>query len=306
MMKVCCTAWVFTAPRYNPPYEQAIQTIGELGFDGIELILYDPSDLESYWTPRKIDEIVRLYRSHNLTLTEFALYQNVVAGLPDLDASAKQRSLDYFEQGCKLARSLGAEIVNMVSQWPIGLRAPVPYPPSYFYVEAQGYEGFEPKLKMQLPKDFDWDAIWTNYVDSMRQASAIARSYDLKLALEGHANVIVSHTDSFLRLYDQVPEPTFGTTLDVAWQFIQREYIPWSIYKLKSRIFHVHVRDGDGLACYTLPVGSGILDWDGIVAALKDVGYDGYLSLEIGRYADPRRYAKQSLEYLREVIGRVG
>jgi len=305
-MKVCCTAWVFTAPRYNPPYEQAIQTIGELGFDGVELILHDPSDLETYWTPRKVDEICRLYRSFGLALPEFALYQNVVANLPDLDPSAKQRSLAYCEQGCKLARSLGPKIVNMVSQWPIGLKAPIPYPPSYFYVDVPGYDRFDPKLKMQLPEPFDWDTVWSNYVDSMRQAAAIARSYDLRFALEGHANVIVSHTDSFLRLFDQVPDPTFGTTLDVAWQFLQREYIPWSIYKLRSRIFHVHVRDGDGLAAYNLPIGAGILDWDGIVAALRDVGYDGYLSLEIGRYAEPRRYAKESLDYLRDVIARVG
>lgn len=303
-MKVGCTAWVFTAPRYNPPYEKAIQTIGELGFDGLELILYDPADLETYWTPRKIDEIIRQYRSYGLTLSEFALYQNVVAGLPSLDPTEKERSLGYFDQGCKLARTLGADIVNMVAQWPIGLKAPIAYPPSYIYVNVPGYESFEPKLKMQLPENFDWDAVWSNYVDSMRQVTAIARGYGLRLALEGHAHVIVPHTDSFLRLFDQVSDPALGANFDVAWQFVQREFIPWSIYKLKDRIFHVHARDADGLACYSLPVGDGILDWDGIVQALKANGYDGFLSLEMGRYADPARYAKQSLDHLRQVIAR--
>jgi sugar phosphate isomerase/epimerase len=304
MLKVGCTSWGFTAPHYNPPYEQAIHSVGELGFDGIELILFDPADLKDYWTPRKIDEITRLYRSYNLTLSEFALYQNVVAGLPDLDPAKKQRSLDYFAEGCKLAKALGSDIVNMVSQWPIGLKAPIAYPPSYFYVNVPGYEAFEPKLKMQLPVDFDWDAVWTNYVDSLRQASEIAGSFDLRLALEGHPHVIVSHTDSFLRLFDQVPNQRLGANFDVALQFVQREYIPWSIYKLKKRIFHVHARDSDGLACYSLPVGNGIIDWDGVVQALLDVGYDGYLSLELGRYAEPSRYAKQSLDYLRQVIAR--
>lgn len=305
-MYVGCTAWVFTAPRYNPPYEEAIARIGALGFDGIELILYDPADLESYWTPRKIDEIKGLLQSHKLTLSEFALYQNVVAGLPSLDLAEKQRSLDYFGRGCQLARALGTDIVNMVVQWPIGLKAPIPYPPSYTYVNVPGYEAFEPKLTMTLPPDFDWEAVWTNYVDSIRQATAIARSFDLRLALEGHAHVIVPHTDSFLRLFDHVPDAALGANLDVIWQFVQREFIPWSIHKLKGRLFHVHVRDSDGLACNSLPVGAGILDWDGIVQALKQTGYDGFLSLEIPRYANPDRYAKQSLDYLREVIDRVG
>ena len=37
-------------------------------------------------------------------------------------------------EGCKLAKTLGSEIVNMVAQWPIGLKAPIAYPPSYFVV----------------------------------------------------------------------------------------------------------------------------------------------------------------------------
>jgi len=307
-MKVGCIGWGFTTqvPPYAPPYEQGIQATGELGFDGIELILHDPSDLDTYWTPRKIDEIYRLYRSYNLTVSEFALYQNVVAGLPSLDRLAKEKSLEDFDRGCKLAKTLGSEIVNMVAQWPIGLKAPIAYPPSYFVVNPDGMQGFEPKLRMELPKPFDWNAIWDNYVDSMRQCTEIAKRHGLRLALEGHANVIVSHTDSFLRLFDRVSDPALGTNFDVAWQFIQREYIPMSIYKLGSRILHVHARDGDGTTCYSLPVGSGILDWEGIVQALKDVGYDGFLSLEMGRYNDPRRYRKESLDYLRDVIARVG
>jgi sugar phosphate isomerase/epimerase len=305
-MKVGCTAWQFTAPHYNPPYEKAIDSVGELGFDGIELILFDPSDLETYWTPRKIDEITRLYRSYNLTLSEFALYQNVVAGLPDLRAAEKERSLEYFDRGCRLAVALGSDLVNFVAQWPIGLKAPIPYPPSYLHVNTPGYEAFAPKLQMTLPDGFDWDAVWTNYVDSIRQVTTIARGHGLRLAIEGHAHVIVPHTDSFLRLFDQVGDTAVGANFDVAWQFAQREYVPWSIYKLKERIFHVHARDGDGLGCYSLPVGDGIIDWDGVAAALKNVGYDGFISIELGRYADPRRYAKQSLEYLRQVLARVG
>src|SRR3712207_8080415 len=56
------TLFPYTTPsdlRYSPPYERAIDFIGELGFDGVELILHDPSDLETYWTSRKVDEIVR-------------------------------------------------------------------------------------------------------------------------------------------------------------------------------------------------------------------------------------------------------
>ena len=39
-MKVGAAVGCFTHPHYEPPYEEAVKTIGELGFDGIELIAY--------------------------------------------------------------------------------------------------------------------------------------------------------------------------------------------------------------------------------------------------------------------------
>lgn len=302
-MKIGCAVWTFTAPNYNPPYEQAIETIGELGFDAVELILWDPEDLEAYWTEKKVDELRKLCESYYLAVSEFAVYRNVVPDLASLDLSRKERSLAAFGRACLLARALGTDTINMVAHWPDGLKAPVPYPPAYIHVNVPGYEGFEPKFKMELPDGFDWDTIWENYVDTVRQVVSIASSYGLRVALEGHAHVIVPHTDSFLRLFDCVPDSRLGVNFDTGWQFIQREHLPWSIHKLKERIFHIHARDGDGLACYSLPIGDGILDWQGIARALKEVGYTGFLSLELGHYADPYFYAKRSLDFLRAVIG---
>lgn len=56
-IKIGCAAWTWTEPAHNPPYEEAIKSIGELGFDGIELILRDFEDVENYWTKDKRKEI---------------------------------------------------------------------------------------------------------------------------------------------------------------------------------------------------------------------------------------------------------
>lgn len=307
-IKVGCAAWMFTLPAHNPPYEDAIRTIGELGFDGIELILRDPPDLENYWTPHKVDEINQLCRSYNLRVSEFVLYQNMVGGLADLDPAEKRRALEHFEIGCQMARTFGTDIINIVSPWPAGTSAPHPYLPHYWYINVPGVENgplFEPKLKVKLPDNFDWNAHWDNYVDSIRQATNIASRYDLRFAVENHAHVMTGHTDSLLRLFDHIPDSNLGANLDIGWAFVQREDIPWAICKLEGKLFHIHARDGDGLACYTLPVGYGTLDWEGILRALKAVKYDGFISLEWSRHADGRRNAKQGLEFMREMIAQV-
>lgn len=305
-MKVGCTAWAFTYPGYGAPYEDAIRAVGELGFKGVELIVFTQEDLENYYTPAKTTELRKLYQSHGLVLSEFALYDNVVGDLASLDSSAKAKALDNFARGAKIARELGTDTVNMVSQWPRGLKGSTGYPPHTIYTQIRGQDKFNPKLQMELPPDFDWDAIWRNYVDSIQTCTKIAAENGLRFALEGHCHVIVSHTDTFLRLFDHVPDASLGTNFDTGWQFMQREYLPMSIHKLGKRIFHVHAKDSDGLLNYSVPPGLGIVDWDGVVDALQSVGFDGFLSFELGRYQDPKRWLKQAREYLERVIAEHG
>ena len=52
-MKIGCAVGCFTYPHYDPPYENAIRKIGELGFDGLELIVAEKEDLRQYYTPSR-------------------------------------------------------------------------------------------------------------------------------------------------------------------------------------------------------------------------------------------------------------
>jgi sugar phosphate isomerase/epimerase len=304
MIKVGCAVWVFSPMDRPSSDEEAIRTIGEIGFDGTELILRDRSELETYWTPEQINRISDLYWSYNLILSQFVVRWEVVAGFADVDHSARERSLEYFEQACRLAKTLGADTICTISPWPAGLRVPSPSPPNYWHVNAPGWE--KPKLRLQFPDDFDWDTAWTTYVASIARVTTIARAHGLRFALENHTNAMSPHTDSLLRLFDNVDDPALGANLDVGFAFNQRESIPWAIYKLKDRLFHLHARDGDGLGDYLRPVGDGILDWRGIARALKQVGYEDFISLEWPRYPENRRYAKESLDLLREQLARYG
>ena len=69
-----------------------------------------------------------------------------------------------------------------------------------------------------------------------------------------------------------------------------------AVYTLKDYIVHTHAKDGRKLrpgvppeAVYhgtehgvyaDLPLGEGDVNWDAYLAALKDIGYDGFLTIE--------------------------
>lgn len=300
-IKVGCGAWCFTR-AYRPPFEKGIEAAGELKFDGIELLCFDESDMDEYYTPGRIRKLVKLYRSYDLSLSQFVIYASMVEGLASLNKQKKQKSIVVFEKSCKLARSLGAKIISTVSHWPEGLKAPIPYPPLYIYTWVPGIDRFNPKLRFDLPKNFSWKETWENYMDSMRTCANIAKENGLSLALESHPLVIISSTDAYLRLFDEVDSPTLGANLDTGYPLTLREYLPITVHKLKGKIFHLHARDGDGLLCYNLPPGLGIIDWDSVIEALNEVGYDGFLSLELSNYEEPEKYAKFSKEYLKSIL----
>ena len=308
-MKVGCAAWTWTEPAHNPPYEGAIRSIGELGFDGIELILRDFEDIEGYWIPEKRKEIKRMLDHYGLEVSQFAMFQNVMDGLASLDTDRIGRSVDAFKAGCEISADLGCSIVNFVSPWPDVITAPNSYLPEYYYINVPGVDPriralqtFQTKLKYKFPKPFDWDRYWESHVDAVRQVARTAKAYGFRLAIENHANTMTPHTDSVIRLCEETGEDNIGANLDTVWAYLQREYLPWSIHKYGRRLYHVHMRDGAGLAASNLPVGYGNTDWEAVIKALKDIGYDGYLSLEWAHDSEKTRHCTEALQYLRTLI----
>lgn len=301
-MKIGAAVWCFTHPHYQPPYEEAIKTVGELNVDGIEMIAYTSDDLHGYYTQEKCLSLRSQIESYGMVVSEFVLYSHAVAGLLNSCESERQKSLDIFKRGLEVASMLGTDTVNIVSNWPEEIKAPVPYMPAYIHPCVNGYQKFNPKQMMDIPENFDATANWNRYMDSIKQIVAMCEQNGMRFALEGHANVLVGTTDAMLRAFDWIPSDSFGTNFDAAWQLMQREYLPWSVQKLGKKIFHVHIRDADGLISYTLPVGQGIIDWNGFVKSLKKVGFDGFLSLELAGLVDQKRYARESIEHIRRIL----
>ena len=54
-----------------------------------------------------------------------------------------------------------------------------------------------------------------------------------------------------------------------------------SVYRLGKKIMHCHVSDNDGVTNVHWRPGMGKIDWTAMFQALKDVGYDGVISIEL-------------------------
>jgi sugar phosphate isomerase/epimerase len=143
-------------------------------------------------------------------------------------------------------------------------------------------------------------------VETTKACLARAKVHGLKFSIEQHTHCLVPDAASFLRLLDQIRDNDLGYNLDVGWTLLQREYPPVAIHKVGKCLMNLHMRDIDGLMRQFPPIGQGVMDVQAIVATLKQIGFDGFASLEQDRHPgdpDMREICRRYLRMMREYIG---
>jgi D-psicose/D-tagatose/L-ribulose 3-epimerase len=85
----------------------------------------------------------------------------------------------------------------------------------------------------------------------------------------------VNTLDQGIRLVDEVDHPNCRIHLDTFHAHIEEKNTAAAIRRAGKRIAHVHVSENDR----GVP-GTGSVTWDANFDALRDVGYDGWLTVE--------------------------
>jgi len=266
-LKLGCTVWPV---RWAPPYENAVKRIAKLGFRGIELIAWDKDVLDEYYTQKKIKELKELIDSSGLELTEFV---STPKGMSSLKKEDQEAALRHFRRLVEVASEFGTKIVNTVSPWPFHDVEP----PNIR--ERPLMQTF--LMPANLPYNTDFDKIWINYVNLMKKFCDIVEDAGLYYALEPHPWRMISNADAMLRLIEHVGSKVLGMNFDPSHLFPMGETPAVAILKLKNRIFHTHISDNDASSNVHWRPGKGKIDWVSVLKALKSVGYDYVLSIEL-------------------------
>jgi len=266
-LKLGCTVWPV---RWNTPYEGAIRRIAKLGFKGAELIAWDKKALDEYYTRKKIRELKELMDSSGLELTEFV---STPGGTSSLRREDQEASLTHFRRLVEVASEFETRIVNTVSLWPFhGVKWPN-------IKERPLMQTF--LMPEDLPYDTDYERIWTNYVDLTRRFCDTVEDAGLYYAVEPHPWSLISNADAMLRLIEHVGSRALGMNFDPSHLFPMGETPAIAILKLRKRIFHTHISDNDASSNVHWRPGKGKIDWVSVLKALKVVGYDYVLSIEL-------------------------
>jgi len=294
-------AWNFGGIGADPPWTKEIESIGELGFAGIELIVAKPEQLGATLSEPNLSTILRQLEKHKMVVPQFVLFQSVTADLGSPDPEKRKRTLAVFEKACQVAAKLGAPMINMVAPWPtVYEKKGWDYLPRYYVADEKKGE----KFQFDVPRNFDWQKAWNDLVSVMKDATAIAKAAGLQFSLENHTHTFVQGPDAFLQLWNEVRDPALGINLDIGWIQLQREYPVVAIYKTRGHLMNVHLRDIDITGRRFIAPGTGVMDFEGVVAALRDVGFSGFLTFEQDGVPDMKGALRRGKEILEEILAK--
>ncbi len=262
----------------NWPWERVCAFCHELGYSGIEVAPFTIAphvsliDQSARAQMRKVAERmeVDILGLHWL-LANVASDRQLYVTHPDEQIRAN--TADYFVQLTQLCADLGGHIMVIGSPKARNLL------PGVLYEQALRYakEVFTPSLDL-------------------------AAQHNITLAIEplgpAETNFLNTAADG-IELIELVNHPNFRLHLDTKAMSTEQAVIPQIIRKSERYIAHFHTNDPN-----LLGPGMGNMNFVPIIAALREVGYDGYLSVEVFDFKPGAEFiASESIRYLKKVCG---
>jgi L-ribulose-5-phosphate 3-epimerase len=130
---------------------------------------------------------------------------------------------------------------------------------------------------------------------NIRELIPDAQSHGIKIAIEEVWNKFLLSPVEFARYIDEFESPWVGAYFDVG-NVVEFGYPEEWIRELGKRILKVHIKEYGKPKRFDYRLGEGEIDWGAVRSALKDVGYNGWISAEVA-YGD--------LEAMKDVVGRM-
>lgn len=274
---------------------EAIELLHKMGADGVEIVVQDDykSGLPTHCSREILEQVKQCAQDNHIQiicLTPYNSYFN------SLDEEVRQKELAAIEDVIGYCDFLGAKYIRIYG--------------------GNLVAGDTEKLEER----------WAKLVESLRYLGDKAAEKGVTLVVENHFNTMAVSANQSAKLMEDVNHPAVRILYDQAnLAFTGNEDYVQAIQTQQQYVAYMHVKDlvfKEGVAftssdvahpkeeernVYTRIVGEGVLPWPEILRAVKEQGYDGWLSLEYERRWHPDDIPdasigmKKSLDYLRSI-----
>jgi len=273
-MKYAFNTWCYGMfPCWTPAYplEEVIKRLSKIGYDGMEIGCAAPHAWPYYLSAERRKEIKTLLDKNNIKASSMLPAPGGGPGINAASASIEERkwTVQHYKDVIDLAVDLGTPTVLFMSGWFM----------------------FGTRKK---------DA-WKYSKESLIEVAGYAKIKNITIIIEPQAadTNLVEDADDAIELMEEANMPNVKLMFDTFHALYRKEVPSDYVYKMGENLKHVHFSDYNRLA-----PGQGGMDFLPVMQALKDVKFDGYITMEIGfdsRAVHPDSIARQALEFLKDM-----
>ena len=257
--------------------QSAIELCGSIGYDGLELNLDEEGELALDTPQERLLEICSWASEAGLELHSVSTPVLWRYHLFSSDQQLSDKAMTVVRKELEVAKALGASTVLVV----VG----------------------------KLSEGDHYDAVWERGIRALQELAEYAARLEVRIGVENVGNQFLLGPREMRDFVDAVGSAWVGAYYDAGNTILLRQGWPqqW-IQILGERIFKVHVKDfvrvGKRWAVSTPLLAGDTINWPEVIAALRDVGYDDYLTLEMPPYEHyPTKLAHDAAESLDMLTG---
>ncbi len=243
-----------TAKWSSPPASEAIKVLKGAGYDGVEWMLG-----QHFRNTRELGELTARTRQSGLAVSNIMCWKD----LATRDQDARKASVKTLQGMLTAAGDLGIPVMNTFT-------GPMTWNPG----------------AARVGKDISEGEAWKVVTESLSSVVETAERAKVVVTVEPVFGMLVHDYYTLKELLRQLDSRYLGVNLDPSHFALYGNDTAWAVRMLGGKVRHVHVKDVFGRPgvfgeTFTFPfLGEGVIDWQGFFGALKEIDYQGFLSLE--------------------------
>lgn len=258
---------------------EAITSIAEAGYDGVEIMLDEPHLFPATVSDHQIRaardaiEAAGLQVSNCNAFTMHAVVDTLHPSWIEPDENRRRERIRHTVDAIRVARRLGAPSISTEPGGPI--------PPAMTREQAM-----------------------TLFVQGIAEVLPVAEECGVDILIEPEPGLLIESVGQSLAFFARIAHLRLGLNFDIGHFFCVGENPQDAFRALQPHVRHVHLED---IAAtrehrHLLP-GRGAIPLPYIIESMTEAGYDGWITVELYPYQDaPYETAQQALQYLREHV----
>lgn len=254
-----------------------IARLAKYGYDGVDFV-GEPSQYDT-------NSINGLLRQHGIEASSICAIFNKERDFVSSDPKIRSNAVSYVKECVDFAGSIHAKAIS---------------------VQATACMKIDPEASME--EEWEWGVL------GLRQAGIYAQEKGIRLTLEAwnrYETYLINRLDQALQMVNDIDLHNVGVMADTYHMNIEETNMGDALRNVGNKLFYVHIADSNRAA-----PGRGHIDFDDVARALRDINYDGWVSMELlpaaanpfsGKICEEfyDQYSEESIIFLKKLFDRI-